>query len=41
MSTATMNSNSSSSGDTASNDIKSILTQYWLIALRGVHARRT
>jgi uncharacterized membrane protein HdeD (DUF308 family) len=37
MSTATMNNNSSSSGDTASNDMKSILAQYWwLIALRGV-----
>jgi uncharacterized membrane protein HdeD (DUF308 family) len=37
MSTATMNNNSSSSGVTASNDMKSILAQYWwLIALRGV-----
>jgi uncharacterized membrane protein HdeD (DUF308 family) len=32
-----MNSNSSSSGDTGSNDMKSVLAQYWwLIALRGV-----
>jgi uncharacterized membrane protein HdeD (DUF308 family) len=37
MSTATMNSNSPSSDDVASNDMKSILAQYWwLIALRGV-----
>jgi uncharacterized membrane protein HdeD (DUF308 family) len=37
MSTAAMNSNSSTSGAAGSNDMKTILGQYWwLIALRGV-----